>query len=69
MYACPLQVYDKYTGLHIVYVRFWHVPLMMPSRWRSRTRRREDETKMSPEIWKTVNYLTKDERQDNGDRR
>ena len=67
MYACPLRVYDKFT--HSLRTIFWHVPLMMPSRWRSRTRRREDETKMSPEIWKTVNYLTKDERQDNGDRR
>ena len=44
----------KNTGLRIVYLPFWHVPLMMPSQWRSRTGRREDETRLSPEIWKTV---------------
>ena len=59
----------KNTGLCIVYVPFWHVPLMMPWWWRSRTGRREDETRMSPEIWETVNHSTKDERQNNGNRR
>jgi len=51
----------KYAGLHIVYIPFWHMLLMMPSRWRSRSRaqRIEEDTRTSPEIWKTVNCSTK----------
>ena len=70
LYAC-LSVTGlrlKYMGLHIA---FCHVPLMMQSRnghfevedSEDRNRRQN-----SPEIWKMVNYSTK-ERRDNGDRR
>ena len=40
----------KYTGLGIVYILFWHVMLMMPSWWRSRTWRLEDDARAGPEI-------------------
>ena len=57
----------KYTGLRIVYVPFWHVPLTIPLRWswrsRSRTRRIEDNARTSPDVWKTVNW------QDNSDKK
>ena len=53
----------KYTGLHIVYVPFCHVPLIMQSHaiaiLRSRTLRTEVDARTSTEIWKTVNYSTK----------
>ena len=60
MYVClsvtGLQL--KYTGLRIVYVPLWHVPL---TRWRlkSRTRRIEDDGRMSPDVWKAVNCSKK----------
>ena len=33
MYACMsvMGLQLKYTGLHIVYIPLWHVPLKMPS--------------------------------------
>ena len=62
----------KYTGLRIVYVPLQHVPLMMPSRWRSRTRRIpvEDYARTSPDVWRQLTAQQKDEkRQDNGDKK
>ena len=51
MHVCPLRVLQlKYTGLHIVYVPFWHMLLMMPDRGRSRTQRVEDDGRMSPDV-------------------
>ena len=73
MYVC-LSVTGlrlKYTGLRIVFVPFWHMLLMMPSRWRSRprTKRTEDNPSMSPDVWKMVTVQQKDVRQDNGDKK
>ena len=52
------------SGLRIVYVPYWHVPLMMQSRamaiLRLRSRRTEVYARTSPEIWTTVNYSQKD---------
>ena len=61
----------KYTGLRVVYVPLWHVPLTMPSRWisRSRTQRIEDDARTSPDVWKTVNCRRDERRQDNSDKK
>ena len=51
MYVC-LSVTGlrlKYTGLHIVYVPFWHVPLMVPALARWRTWRIEDDGRLENE--------------------
>ena len=56
-------------GLHIVYIPFWHMPLIMPSRWRLRTRRPEVDARMGPEIWKRLTQLKDERRQGNCDRR
>ena len=78
MYVC-MSVTDlrlKYTGLCIVYVPFGtcrlgcHRDRAMAWISRSRTRKIEDDARTSPDVWKTVNCSTKDERrQDNGDKK
>ena len=53
----------KYTGLCIVYVPFGtcHSGCHRVMAWRSRSRTRkiEDDARMSPDVWKTVNCSTK----------
>ena len=44
MYVC-LSV----TGLRIVYIPIWHMPLIMPSQWRIRTGRIEDDGRLENE--------------------
>ena len=56
MYVCLsiTGLRSKYTGLRIVYVPFQHVPLMMTSRWRSRTIQVEDYGRTSPDVWRRL---------------
>ena len=75
MYVC-MYVRNEFAieiyGLRIVYILLQHVPLMMPSRWRSRTRRMllEDSAVILLSIilclllscMETVNCSTKDKR-------
>ena len=61
MYVClsVMGLRLKYTGLRIVYVPLRHVPLRMPSRWRSKIPV-EDYARTSPdEAMETVNCSTK----------
>ena len=63
MYVCMFV-----TGLRLVYAPLRHVPLMMPSRWRSRTRRMpvEDYARTTPDVRRQLTAQQKDE--DNGAR-
>ena len=57
----------KYMGLRTVYVPLWHMLLMMPSQSRTRSRTRIDDSRTSPDLWKTINCSTKGwKRQNNG---
>ena len=60
MYVClPYGFTIEYMGLCIVYVTLWHVLLMMPSQWRTRSRTRIEDGRTNPDVWKTVNCSTK----------
>ena len=65
MFVClsVMSLRLEYTGLCIVYL-LARAPHDAIARWhgdrgQSRTRKIEDDTRMSPDIWKTVNCSTK----------
>ena len=76
MYVC-MSVRNGFTMEIYVFRHsshtFWHVPLTMSScdgvEIRLRIRKMEDDARTSPDVWKTVNCSTKDERQDNDDKK
>ena len=62
MYVCislrnrfTIEIYRFINSLRT----FWHVLLRMPSQLRLRTWKIEDDPRMSPDVWKTVNCSTK----------
>ena len=62
MYVCNRFTIEMYRFMHSLR-NFWHVPLRMPSgdgmEIEFEDSKIEDDARMSPDVWKTVNCSTK----------